>query len=136
MVGRIQSPVMYLRLIRAISLLMPGRFRSEWRREWEAEIVSRWFILKEWERLNKHRKLDLLKRVQGRILDALWFRQSRTRLTLVALNMLVALLTGFGALQEFIVGGIRYRQLQPFLISLAGIIVSTLFIISGIALLR
>jgi len=57
-------------------------------------------------------------------------------LTLVALNMLVALLTGFGALQEFIVGGIRYRQLQPFLISLAGIIVSTLFIISAIALLR
>jgi len=136
MAVRIQTPGIYLWLIRAISLLLPGPSRSEWRREWDAEIVSRWLLLKKWERLNAHSKLDLFRRVQGALLDAVWFQQSRTRLTLVALNMLVALLTGFGALQEFIVGGIRYRQLQPFLISLMGIIVSILFVTSGIALLR
>jgi hypothetical protein len=57
-------------------------------------------------------------------------------LVLVAFNVLVASATGFGALQEFIILGIRYRQMQPLLISLMGIIVSILFIASGIALLR
>jgi hypothetical protein len=136
MAVQIQTPGIYLWLIRAISLLLPGASRSEWRREWEAEIVSRWLLLKEWERLNAHSKLDLFRRVQGALLDAVWLQQSWTRLTLVGLNMVVALLTGFGALQEFIVGGIRCRQLQPFLISLAAIVVSILFIISGVALLR
>lgn len=131
-----QTPGIYLRLIRAISLLVPGQFRSEWRREWEAEIVCRWLLLKEWERLNAHSQLDLLRRVQGAFSDVLWFQQSRTSLTLVTLNMLVALLTGFGAAQEFIIRGIRDRQMQPFLISLAGIIVSILFLTSGIAMLR
>lgn len=133
---RIQTPGIYLWIIRAISLFLPKEARREWRREWEAEIVSRWLLLKEWERLNAHSKLDLFKRVQGALLDVLWFEQSRTRLTLVALNMLAALFTGFGALQEFIVGGIRHQKMQPFLISLTGIIVSIFFIISGIALLR
>jgi hypothetical protein len=133
---RIQTPAIYLWIIAAISLLLPRESRHEWRREWEAEIVSRWLLLTEWEGLNAHSKLDLFKRVQGALSDVLWFQQSRTRLTLVALNMLAALFTGFGALQEFIIGGIRYQKMQPFLISLAGIIVSILFIASGIALLR
>ena len=55
---------------------------------------------------------------------------------LVTLNMLVALLTGFGAGQEFIIRGIRDRQMQPLLISLVGLIVSILFVTSGIAMLR
>jgi hypothetical protein len=136
MPGRIQTPGIYLWIIAAISLLLPQEARCEWRREWEAEIISRWLLLKEWESLNAHSKLDLFKRVQGALLDVLWFQQSRTLLTLAALNMVVALLTGFGALQEFVIGGIRYQKMQPFLISLMGIIVSILFIISGIALLR
>jgi hypothetical protein len=136
MAVRIQTPGIYLWIISAISLLLPKEFRREWCREWEAEIVSRWLLLKEWEKLNPQSKLDLFKRVQGALLDVLWFQQSRTRLTLAALNILVALLTGFGALQEFIIGGIRYQKMQPFLISLMGIIVSILFITSGIALLR
>lgn len=55
---------------------------------------------------------------------------------LVSLNLLVALLTGYGALQAFIIDGIRYRQLQPLVLSLVAIIVSSLFITSGIALFR
>jgi hypothetical protein len=132
----IQTPGIYLWIIRAISLWVPRQSRLEWRREWEAEIVSRWLLLKEWERLNTHSKVDLLKRVQGACLDVLWFQQRRTRLVLVALNMLVALLTGFGALQEFIVRAFLDWKMRPFLISLVGIMVSILFVTSGIALLR
>lgn len=51
------------------------------------------------------------------------------------LNILIALLLGFGAIQELIVLG-RQQQVQPFLMGVAGIVVSLLFIISGIALWR
>lgn len=133
---RIQTPGIYLWIIRAVSLLMPKESRLEWRREWDAEIVSRWLILKEWESLNAHSKFDLFKRVQGSFWDVLSFQQRRTSLVLVALNVLVALSTGVGALQHFMIQGIRNREMQPFLLSLVAIIVSILFITSGIALLR
>ena len=136
MAVRLQSPKTFLWFIRTISLLVPNASRVEWRREWEAEILNRWLLLQDWERLNLHSQLDLFKRVRGSVLDVLCFQQRRTSLALVALNVLVASATGFGALQEFIIRGIRYRQMQPLLISLMGIIVSTLFIASGIALLR
>ena len=55
---------------------------------------------------------------------------------LAVLNIVVALLLGFGAVQEFIVRGLRDREVQPFFIGLAGIVVSVLFITSGIAIWR
>ena len=133
---KIHSLKNYLRLVWAISVLVPDQFRSEWRREWEAEIINRWLLLEKWGQLNAHSKVDLFNRVRGAFLDVLSFQQRRTSLVLASLNLLVALLTGFGALQEFLVRGIGYGQMQPLLISLAGIVVSILFIISGIALLR
>jgi Na+/melibiose symporter-like transporter len=136
MIVRIQTPAIYLWFIRAISLLVPWESRPDWRREWEAEIFSRWLLLKRWERLNTLSKLDLLKRVVGSVFDVLCFQQRRTSLVLVAFNMLVALLTGFGALEHFIIRGIGDRQMQPLLLSLAAITVSILFITSGIALFR
>ena len=51
------------------------------------------------------------------------------------LNILVALLLGFGAVQELIVGGLRNPEAQPFM-GFAGIVVSLLFIISGVAMWR
>ena len=132
----LQTPAIYLRLLRVIALLVPGQFRSDWRREWEAEVISHWMQLEKWERLNARSKFDLLKRVQGALRDVVWFQQSRTSLTLVTLNLAVSVLTGFGALQEFIFGGISNRQVQPLLISLMGIIVCILFLISGVAMLR
>lgn len=131
-----QTPAIYLRVIRAMSLLVPKQFRFDWRREWEAEVISRWLLLEKWNRLDDQSKFDLLKRVEGAFRDVVCFQQTRTRLVLVALNILVALLTGFGALQEFVVSGLLYRQVQPFLVSLVGIIVSVLFIASAIAMLR
>ena len=131
-----QTPTIYLHLIRAIALLVPKQFRPDWRREWEAEVISHWLQLEKWERLNAKSKFGLLKRVQGALSDVVWFQQRRTSLTLVTLNLVVALLTGFGALQEFIIGGILNRQMQPLLISLMAIIVSILFVISAVAMLR
>ena len=55
---------------------------------------------------------------------------------LAVLSILVALLTGFGAGQELIVRGIIDREVQPFIIGLVGIVVSVLFLISGIAMWR
>ena len=136
MAVRIQTPAIYLWIVRAISLLAPKEPRLEWRREWEAEVFSRWLLMKKWERLTAHNKLDLLKRVLGSVFDVLCFQRRRTRLGLVALNILVALLIGFGALQQFIIDGIGDRQLEPILLSCAAIIVSILFITSGIAVLR
>ena len=136
MKSKAQFPKTDLLLIRVTSLLVPGEFRSEWRREWEAEVISRWLLLEKQGRLNAQTRFDLSKRIPGALRDILWFQQQRTRLLLVTLNMLVAALTAFGALQEFIVCGINGRQTQPFLLSLAGIIVSVLFMISGIAMLR
>jgi hypothetical protein len=52
------------------------------------------------------------------------------------LNILIALLLGFGAMQELIVAGVRGQQARPFFMGLAGIVVSLLFMISGIALWR
>jgi hypothetical protein len=131
-----QTPAIYLRLLRTIALLVPKQFRSNWRREWEAEVISHWMQLEKWERLNAKSKFDLLRRIQGALRDVVWFQQRRTSLTLVTLNLVVALLTGFGALQEFIIGGILNRQMQPLFISLMAIFVSILFVICAVAMLR
>ena len=136
MAVRMQTPEIYLWIIRTISLLVPQQSRREWRREWEAEVLNHWLRLKEWERLTPHSKFDLFKRVLGSVSDVLCFQQRRANLVLVALNVLVAVLTGFGALQEFIIWGVLDQKLQPFLIRLVGVFVSVLFITSGIAIWR
>lgn len=56
-------------------------------------------------------------------------------MTLAVFNILVALLMGFGAVQEFTMG-IRGREAQPIFIGLVGIAVSLLFITSGVAMWR
>src|ERR1700682_4546474 len=93
-----QTPAIYLRVIRVISLLVPKQFRFDWRREWEAEVISRWLLLEKWNRLDGQSKFDLLRRVQGAFRDVVCFQQGGRGLVLVALHMLIALLTGFGAL--------------------------------------
>src|SRR5688572_24118533 len=121
---RIQTPEIYLRIIRALSLLAPSHSRLEWRREWEAEIVSRWFLLKDWERLNAWSKLDLLRRVQGAFWDVPGLQHGGTSLLLVVFNFLIALFTGFGALQQLAFDGLLKWHLQPLFLSLVAVIVS------------
>ena len=52
------------------------------------------------------------------------------------LNILIGLLLGFGAAQEFILLGLADRRVQPFFAGLVGMVVSVLFITSGIAMWR
>ena len=129
-------PTVYLRFIRALSLLVPADARVNWRREWEAEIVHHWQALQKWNRLNMKSKIDLSTKVAGATRDVASFQQKRAVIVLVVLNILVALALGFGAVQEFVVSGILFGQLQPFLLSSAAIVVSVLFILSAIAMLR
>ena len=130
------TPTNYLRFIRALSLLVPAESRPDWRREWEAEIVHRWQVLQKWGWLNMKSRIDLTARVAGATRDVASFQQKRTRLVLVVLNILVALALGFGAGQEFVMGGMLGGKVQPFLLSSAALVVSLLFIISAIAMLR
>lgn len=56
-------------------------------------------------------------------------------MVLAVLNILIGLLLGFGAVQQFIVRGLP-REVQPFFLGLAGLVVSVLFITSGVAMWR
>ena len=129
------SPALYLLFIRAMSVLIPLQSRMDWRREWEAEIINRWQLLEKGNRLNMKSKLDLSAKVAGATHDAGSFENNKTRLILGALNILVALVMGFFAVQEFATAGIRDGRLQPFFLSSAAIMVSILFIISALAML-
>jgi len=130
------SPRISLGIIWAMSLLVPSGARREWRREWEAEVINRWLLREKWKQSTLRMQSDLLKRIGGALFDVLWFQERRTRLLLVMLNMLVAALTGFGALQELLAGGLFDRKAGTLLLSLAAVFVSLLFIISGVAMLR
>ena len=55
---------------------------------------------------------------------------------LALLTMVVALLIGFGAVQEFIVLGVGGGQTQPLIIGLAGTLVSLLLLVAAVALWR
>lgn len=130
------SPALLLLFIRAMSLLMPLQSRLDWRREWEAEIINRWRLLEKRNRLTMKSKLDLSVKVAGATRDVASFENNKTRLFLGGLNILVALVLGFFAVREFAFSGIRDGQFQPFVLSSAAILVSILFIISAVAMLR
>jgi hypothetical protein len=136
MIVESQSQAFFVRMLRLIGMLVPAQFRSDWCREWEAEVVNRWLQLERWGRLDAQSKADLWKRIRGAMIDTLWFQQRRIQMLLVALNLVVAALTGYGAGQQIMAGGILKHEMRPFFLGLAGIVVSTLFVASGIAVLR
>jgi hypothetical protein len=57
-------------------------------------------------------------------------------MVLAVFSILVALFLGFGAVEEFIMRGVRGGEVQPFFVGLVGICVSVLLALSGIALWR
>lgn len=130
------NQAMYLYFVHAMSLLVPRQARFDWRREWEAEIVNHWSVLQKWNRLNLKSKVDLWAKVAGSAVDVATFENNKTRLVLIELNSLVAITMGFAAVQEFSIRDVRDGQLQPFFLSSAVILVSVLFIISAVAILR
>src|SRR5262247_3564512 len=67
----------WLWLIRAVGVIVPRRLRAIWRQEWEAELRHREELLAEWDRLDWHNKLDLLRRSTSAFWDALWLQPKR-----------------------------------------------------------
>src|SRR5215813_4973398 len=67
----------WLWLIRVIGVIVPRRLRADWRREWEAELRHREELLAQWDRLDWHSKLDLLRRSTSAFWDALWLQPKR-----------------------------------------------------------
>ncbi len=132
----LNNPAPYLRFIHAMSLFIPLQSRLEWRLEWEAEIINRWQAIRKQNRLNLKSKLDLLAKVAGAPRDVALFENNRARLLLCTLNILVALALGLPAVQEFATGGIHDGKRQLLFLSSAGILVSILFIVSAVAMLR
>ena len=65
------------RLIAFIGVIVPRRFRTRWRREWEAELEYREELLARWDRLDWRSKLKLLWRSLGAFWDALWLQRQR-----------------------------------------------------------
>lgn len=128
------SPAPYLHFIHAMSLLIPRHSRSDWRREWEAEIINRWHVLQKRNRLNMKSKLDLSAKVAGATHDVASFQNNKARLLLVVLNIVVAFVLGYPAVRELAVRGARDGQLL--FLGSAAILVSILFIISSVAMLR
>ncbi len=68
---------LHLGLIALVGLFVPRRLRSDWRREWEAELYSRETLLARWNRLDWRGRLDLLGRSASALRDALWMQTYR-----------------------------------------------------------
>jgi putative ABC transport system permease protein len=67
----------YLWLIAFIGVIVPRRFRADWRQEWEAELRYRETLLAEWDRLRWRNKLALVWHSLGAFMDALWLQPRR-----------------------------------------------------------
>jgi putative ABC transport system permease protein len=67
----------HLWLIRFIGVIVPRRFRTRWRREWEAELEYREEMLARWDRLDWRNKLELMRRSLGAFWDALLLQPRR-----------------------------------------------------------
>src|SRR5581483_10871144 len=64
-------------LIAFIGVIVPRRFRTRFRQEWEAELQYREELLARWDRLDWTNKLELTWRSLGAFWDALWLQRQR-----------------------------------------------------------
>jgi putative ABC transport system permease protein len=65
-------------LIRIISVLVPGRHRSDWRREWEAEVRHSQVVTARRSRTTWRTDANLMRRALGALPDAAWLRRQFT----------------------------------------------------------
>lgn len=65
------------RLIALIGVIVPRRFRTRFRQEWEAELQHREARLRRWRRLDWRNRLELLRRSSGAFWDALLLQPRR-----------------------------------------------------------
>lgn len=67
----------HLWVIAIIAAIVPRRMRADWREEWEAELRCRERRLADWDRLQRRKKWDLLRRSTSAFWDALWLQRQR-----------------------------------------------------------
>jgi putative ABC transport system permease protein len=67
----------HLWLIAIIGVIVPRRLRTDWREEWQAELVCRERLLADWHRLDWQHKWDLLRRSTSAFWDALSLQRQR-----------------------------------------------------------
>src|SRR5262249_52885842 len=67
----------HLWLITFIGVIVPRRLRSDWRREWEAELRYRETLLAEWERLDLRAQRALLWDSPGAVSGPPWVQPGR-----------------------------------------------------------
>jgi predicted permease len=68
---------LHLWLIRLIGMIVPRRFRHDWRHEWEAELHHHESLLAKWRRLDWADRWDLLRHSAGSLRDALYLQPKR-----------------------------------------------------------
>ncbi len=64
-------------MIEFIGVIVPRRFRTRWRREWQAELEYREAMLTRWDKLTWRNKFELTWRSLGAFWDALWLQRQR-----------------------------------------------------------
>ena len=67
----------HLALIALAGVIVPRRLRADWREEWEAELHHREALLRDWDRLDRRHKWELLRRSSSALWDALWLQRQR-----------------------------------------------------------
>lgn len=67
----------HLRLIALVGIIVPQRFRADWKQEWKSELQHRELQLARWDRLDWRSKLDLVRRSTSAFWDALWMQRQR-----------------------------------------------------------
>jgi putative ABC transport system permease protein len=64
-------------IIRVVSAFIPKRLRTEWRREWEAELLHQESAFANWNRPRWRTRMDLVRQSLGSTWDAAWLQRRR-----------------------------------------------------------
>jgi hypothetical protein len=67
-----------LRIVRAVSMLVPAAARADWRREWDAELRHHSAQVRRRRNLTWRATMDLIRRALGSLPDAAWIRRQFT----------------------------------------------------------
>ena len=67
-----------LHIVRAVAILVPSAVRTEWSREWDAELRHRAAQLQRRRTLTWRAHMDLMRRASGSLVDAVWLRRQFT----------------------------------------------------------
>src|SRR6476619_124800 len=74
---QVKRPGIWLWLIQLIGVIVPRRWRADWKQEWEAELRYRELQLAEWDRLDLRHRIGLSWRSMSALWDAILLQPRR-----------------------------------------------------------